>query len=531
MRQRLSTVVLAISICVSLVLSGAAHAVPTPAACFTSHMVLQRDAPVPVWGTSFRGERVRVSFAGQTVHATADAETGRWRVTLDPMPMSKVGRDMVITGESRPEPVTLTDVLVGDVWLCSGQSNMAWTLGLLPDASETIAAADEPLIRQLRLRQVAASLPRRDVPARGGWRVCTPETAGGFTAVGYHFARKIHAQMGIPIGLVNVSWNGTRIEPWTAPRGFAAAPELKDIAEQVRKSLPDSPEGQALYLRSIQDIRDWTARAEQAIRAGSDLPPMPSLPEVQGGPSTIYHGMVHPLVPMAFKGVIWYQGESNGSEGDSYFHKKQALIGGWRDLWGHDFPFYFVQLADFQTSPDDPAGGDGWAQLREAQRKSLTIPKTGMAVAIDIGEANDIHPRNKHDVGKRLALWALAKDYGQDIVFSGPLYRGHAVEAGTVRVAFDYVGDGLMVGHKEGTSPTQEVVAGELAHFAIAGEDRVWHWARAQIDGEAVLVSSPEVAAPVAVRYGFRMNPRGANLYNRAGLPASPFRTDDWPAE
>jgi sialate O-acetylesterase len=249
--------------------------------------------------------------------------------------------------------------------------------------------------------------------------------------------------------------------------------------------------------------------------------------------SVMYNAMIHPIVEMSIKGALWYQGESNGGEGESYFHKKQALIGGWRKNFAQgDFPFYFVQLANFQSPGTDPAGGSGWARLREAQMKTLTVPNTGMAVIIDnapLAEAKDIHPKNKYDVGLRLAQWALAKDYGQkNVVASGPLFKALKIEGGKAHVTFDYPGAGLMVAKKEGRNPATEAKEEKLKRFAVAGEDKKWFWADAVIEGNAVVVSSPDVKAPVAVRYAFEMNPDGANLYNREGLPASPFRTDNW---
>ena len=239
--------------------------------------------------------------------------------------------------------------------------------------------------------------------------------------------------------------------------------------------------------------------------------------------------MVAPLAPFAIRGAIWYQGESNGGEGEEYFHKTQALVNGWRKLFNPELAFYWVQLANFQGANENPAGGDGWSRIREAQRKALTIPHTGMAVITDIGEAGDIHPRNKQDVGFRLAHWALNQTYGKsDLVASGPLFKEAKVEAGAIRISFDNVGGGLMVGKKEGLEPTKEVADGKLARFAIAGEDKQWHWADATIDGDTVVVKSDKVEKPVAVRYAYSMNPDGANLYNKEGLPASPFRTDDW---
>ena len=240
--------------------------------------------------------------------------------------------------------------------------------------------------------------------------------------------------------------------------------------------------------------------------------------------------MINPVVPFGIKGAIWYQGESNGGEGDSYYHKMRALVNGWRKVWNQgDFSFYHVQLANWQKPNNEPAGGDGWAKVRMAQLQSLQIPNTGMAVTVDIGDAGDIHPKNKFDVGERLALWALRDNYGKkDLVVSGPLYKSLKVEGNKIRVSFDHVGGGLIVGKKDGRNPTVEDKGGKLQRFAIAGEDKKWVWAEAVIDGPAVVVSSPDVPKPAAVRYAYSMNPEGCNLYNKEGLPASPFRTDVW---
>ena len=246
-------------------------------------------------------------------------------------------------------------------------------------------------------------------------------------------------------------------------------------------------------------------------------------------PSAIYNAMVHPLAPFAMRGAIWYQGEANGSEGESYYHKTRALVNGWRELFNPDLAFYWVQLANFRQPTDSAEGGDGWSRIREAQRKALNIKHTGMAVITDIGEAGDIHPRNKQDVGWRLSQWALHQTYGkQDLVPCGPLYKSLKVEGNSIRISFDHVGNGLIVGAKAGLEPTQVVADGKLQRFAIAASDKTWHWAEATIDGGDVIVKSGEVAEPMAVRYAYSMNPTGANLYNQEGIPASPFRTDDW---
>ena len=260
------------------------------------------------------------------------------------------------------------------------------------------------------------------------------------------------------------------------------------------------------------------------------------MPEVArpafGDACTMFNSMISPMTRFPIKGVLWYQGESNGGEGDSYGHKMRALVGGWRQVWKQEFPFYFVQLANFQNATDDPAGGDGWSRLREAQTRSLAIPQSGMAVIIDtvpLKDATNIHPVNKYDVGVRLAHWALNRDYGQkDVVMSGPIFKTMSIEGEKARLSFDYTGSGLMIGVKEGRAPTAEDKNGKLKRFAIAGADKKWFWADAVIDGQTVVVSSPEVKNPVAVRYAFSVNPNGANLYNREGLPASPFRTDAW---
>jgi sialate O-acetylesterase len=295
--------------------------------------------------------------------------------------------------------------------------------------------------------------------------------------------------LGVPVGLIGSCWGGTRIEPWTPREAFDSLPELA------------SPE------------------ALNAPVTNKSLP------------TVIYNAKIHPLIPYAMRGVIWYQGEQNADDPRAiYDQQMRALIGGWRRAWAQgDFPFYFVQLANWSRDRNVPAGGEPWAVLRACQFKALAITNTGMAVTIDIGDAQDIHPRNKFDVGERLARWALARDYGRtNLVVSGPLYRGMQIEDHRIRLSFDYTGGGLMVGAKTGREPTREVPGGTLKRFAVAGEDKKWVWAEAVIDGDTVCVASPAVPKPVAVRYAYSSNPEGCNLYNRDGLPASPFRTDTW---
>lgn len=471
----------------------AAHADVRCTNLFGDHMVLQRDMPLPVWGLAGTDEKVTVKIGDNQGTATADAQ-GKWTVKLPAMKANATPQELSIAGKNT---ITIKDVLVGDVWVCSGQSNMEMNLGGC-NAPEDIAAADLPNIRRIKFPHVALSLPTTNVP--GNWQICTKATAPGFTAAGFYFARRIQKDTGVPIGLLDDSWGGTRIEPWIPPCGFETEPALAGIMADVKKR-------------------------EEAARGAKDNAPMDA-----GLPVALYNGMIHPVVPFGIKGALWYQGESNGNEGDEYYSKMRALIGGWRKVWNQgDFPFYFVQLANFQKPTNDPAGGDGWAKVRMAQTKSLEIPHTGMAVIIDIGETADIHPKNKFDVGERLARWALHHDYGKkDVVVSGPLYKSMQVDGSKVRITFDHADGGLIVGKKDGRKPTEEVAAGKLARFAIAGEDKKWVWADAVIDGGTVIVSSSEVPKPVAVRYAYSMNPEGCNLYNKAGLPASPFRTDNW---
>ncbi|MGB0761621.1 MAG: sialate O-acetylesterase [Rubripirellula sp.] len=451
-------------------------------------MVLQQQMATPIWGWADPGERVTVSINQQSKSVAADAG-GKWMVKLDPMEANAEGTKLKIQGSNTVE---VKQVLVGEVWICSGQSNMEWSVANSLNAKEEIAGADHPMIHLFNVPgHTTSDKPKDKCP--GQWEVCSPQSVRGFSAVGYFFGRRLSQELKVPIGLVGSNWGGTRIEPWVSLDGFRSVPELSKQAADVEKL--------------------WS----EGGKVGS------------GTPSAIYNAMIHPLAPYAMRGGIWYQGESNGNEGISYHHKKTALINGWRKLFNPDLAFYWVQLADFRTSNEKPEGGDGWAKLRDAQRTSLNIDNTGMAVIHDIGNAKDIHPRNKQDVGWRLSQWALHQNYGRDdLVPAGPLYKSQKIEDDTIRLSFDHVGKGLMVGKKNGLEPAQEDENGTLGRFAISGADKVWHWADAVIDGNTVVVSSKEVSKPVAVRYGYTMNPRGANLYNKEGIPASPFRTDNW---
>jgi len=487
MRHRLSTPILLLA--AAILSAPSTNAEVTLPSMFGDHMVLQQGMPVPVWGWAAAGEKVKVRFGRQFQSTKADAD-GKWRITLDALRATRQPQKLLVGGANT---IAVNDVLVGEVWICSGQSNMEWSLSRTMNSKQEVGAAKHPMIRLFNVPGHTTSHKPKD-KCLGSWAVCAPGSARGFSAVGYFFGRRLSQELKTPIGLVGSNWGGTRIEPWTSLDGFKSVPELSKIASQVEAM--------------------WNGEAK---KVGARTP------------SAIYNAMIHPLAPFAMRGGIWYQGESNGGEGISYHHKKMALINGWRKLFNPDLAFYWVQLANFRKDANKPGGGDGWARVRDAQRKSLEIKHTGMAVIIDIGAANNIHPANKQDVGWRLSQWALHQTYKRtDLVPAGPLYKSHAVEGNKIRLRFDHVGSGLMVGRKKGLAPTERVADGKLARFSIAGADKKWVWADAVIDGDTVVVNSADVARPAAVRYAYTMNPIGANLYNQEGIPASPFRTDDW---
>ena len=508
-----------------------AHADVILNAVFTDHMILQRDMPVPVYGTAEPGEKVTVAFSGKEKSVVADKD-GNWSVKLDAMKVSTAPAVMTVSGKNK---LTLNDILMGDIWICSGQSNMEWVLGAC-NRPDDLAQANVPMIRLYQMRGTAAPTPRTEFNCLP-WTPCTPESVKNFPAVGYYFGRKVLQETGVPIGLIRSALGGSAIEPWTPYAELAMVPELakeKEILDQQIKTYVDTLA--ALPLKATS----YVSEARKALSTNTQLPEPPVLPvyPISNNPkrdwNCLYNGHIHALTRFAIKGVLWYQGEGNTTNAETYFAKKRALIGGWRRAWDQgDFPFYFVQLANY-GNPDTIAGADdgGWAKLRMAQLKSLAITNTGMAVAIelaDIGNPHDVHAKNKKDVGERLALWALAKDYGKkNLVYSGPLFKDMKVEGAKIRIAFDSVGSGLIVATKKGYDPVVKEPQGKLQKFAIAGDDKKWVWADAVIDGKTVVVSSPEVPKPVAVRYAFAANPDGCNLYNNEGLPASPFRTDEW---
>jgi sialate O-acetylesterase len=468
---------------------------------FGENMVLQRGKPVPVWGVASAEACVTVSFAGQTQEATADKQ-GRWRVVLDPMPASSDPRDMVVTSEPDGSSETLGNVLVGEVWLCSGQSNMETSLSHSENGALEVAGADHPLIRFLDVPHTSLAEPTNTV--RAAWQVCSPETAGSCFAVSYYMARHLQDQENIPVGLLNSAWSGACGETWIPLESMKEHPTLRACVDEWEAYRRDYPERQKAY-------QEAKAAGRKARRVKH-----PEGPEMSVG--MLYNGMLHPMIPYAVRGVAWYQGENNVLNTERYKTIFPFLIREWRRLWDAspaDLPFLFVQIANFgkkQTEPEDSI----WPRLREAQCSGLGEPHTAMVTAIDIG--GSFHPKNKRDVGIRLALAARATVYGEDgLVWCGPTLASADFDGNVATLTFDHTGTGLAVRDD-----------GELEGFAVAGDDGVFVWGSAAIvDEQTVSVTRDDGNAVVAVRYAWGTNPRG-NLVNGDGFPAFPFRTDDW---
>ncbi|MDG1873647.1 MAG: sialate O-acetylesterase [Mariniblastus sp.] len=616
---------------------------------FGDNMVLQRNTPVTIWGWANPNDSVEVSLRDQVIKTVAD-NGGKWTVKLEPLGL---GEPFHVTAKTSNQAITLNNVVAGEVWICSGQSNMEWTVNNSNNAKEEKANANYPLIRHVKVQNLTSPRKKPDGP-NSGWTVCTPETVGNYTAVGYYFGRHLHQELrNVPIGLINTSWGGTIIETWISSESLKSHPDFKDVvleieakagdAKTARKieaaakkwqedfnvamtdksdqwqkanvdttqwkkiDVPGNWEGQgypnldgvAWYRRSVSipaswvgkkatlsvakiddidetyvngtkvgGLSDWTQSRKYELPAGTLVAGQNSISirvaDGHGGggihgsaenvflsvaneqpislagkwafkpttktaalgakplakfsgpnhPTLLHNAMVNPIVPFTVKGAIWYQGESNAGRAYQYQSLMPLLVKDWRNKWNSEMSFYWVQLANFMQPSADP-GPSSWAELREAQSMALRVPKTGQAVIIDIGEANDIHPRNKQDVGIRLALNALAKDYGRSIEFSGPVYKAISIVGDQARLTFDHA-EGLVA------------KGGKLKRFEIAGADKKFFAADAVIAGKQVIVSHPQVKTPVAVRYAWADNPLGCNLYNRAGLPASPFRSDSW---
>ncbi|MEZ6140501.1 MAG: sialate O-acetylesterase [Zavarzinella sp.] len=440
----MKTLLFSSAVLLSAIFSTVGNAAVKLPSVFTSNMVLQRDKPIAIWGWADPEEKVEISFAG-TKSLVDTTKEGKWFAELPAQKANATGQNLTIKASNTIE---LSDILIGDVWIGSGQSNMEWSLNASASPKETIAGANHPTIRLFHVPKVQAKEPANSINAT--WKICTPQNIPNFSAVLYHFGVRLQKDLDIPVGLINSSWGGSRIEPWTV---------------------------------------------------------------TSSGSGGMYNGMIAPLVPLTFKGVIWYQGESNVSEGMKYYERKKALIEGWRTVFKNDMPFYFVQIAPWANYQPGKL-----PELWEAQVASLKIPGTGMAVTTDlVDNIKDIHPKNKFDVGNRLALWALAKTYGKkDLVYSGPLFQSAKADGAKMVLSFAHVADGLK--SRDGK---------ELSDFEIAGDDGVFVPATAEIVGKTVVVSSEKVKAPSQVRFGWS-NTCNPNLINSAGLPASPFRTKDW---
>jgi sialate O-acetylesterase len=607
---------------------------------FSSNMVLQRDKALKIWGTAAKNETITVSFNKQRVQAKANAK-GDWSVTLQAMPWGGPF-DMTVAGKK--ETKIFTNILIGDVWVCSGQSNMEWPLSDVSNTTTEVPASSFPNIRLFTVEKDVAMTPKSNVK-EASWLVCGPETAKNFSAVGYFFGKQLNKDINIPIGLINTSWGGTNVQTWTSWDVMKERPEYKNAdVNAYAASLNGVEQKKAQFNTALQtdkgitekwynnNVIGWKPIMQPASYENSEignadgivwfkkefdvnvLPPnahivvslgpvddidstylngqligtgrvwnqdrlytiptgilkkgknMLVIKVVDGGggggltgqagqlyievegvkiplagqwqykpsvltsdfglrelgpnafPSQLYNAMIAPLIQFAIKGAIWYQGESNADEAAKYKTMFPAMIKNWRNKWGYDFPFIWVQLANFMAAADEP-GESAWAELRDAQHSTLSLPQTGEAVIIDIGEAKDIHPRNKKDVGYRLALAAEKIAYNKDIVHSGPVYKNMQVQGDKIIISFDHIGNGLVAKDKYAY----------LRGFTIAGEDKKFVWAQAHIVGNTIVIHNAFIKKPVAVRYAWANNPDNANLYNADGLPASPFRTDNWP--
>jgi sialate O-acetylesterase len=445
----------------ALTFSGIAHADVRLSSLISDNMMFQRDVPARVWGWADRGEKVTVRLDKLERTAAAN-ERGEWLVEFPPLAAGGP-YEMTVRGRNT---ILVKNILIGEVWVCSGQSNMEWAVVVSRDRDKEIEAAEYPSIRLFTVSKKQTDTPERD--CQGRWQPCSKQSIAYFSSVAYFFGRKLHQDLKVPVGLVVAAVGGTRIEPWTPACGVDAVAELK------------------------------------ADKKGTN--------------GDLFNGMIHPLTPLRIRGVIWYQGEGNVGDGMIYFHRMRALVAGWRHVWGQgDFPFYYVQIA-----PLNWGGKSGYEQpaLWEAQTAALRIPNTGMVVTNDIGNIGDAHPRNKQEVGRRLALWALAKTYGQrEVVCASPIYKAMRVEGNRIRISFAGASGGL---GSRNDKP--------LTWFQIAGADRKFVSAQARIDGETVVVWSEQIDKPVAVRFAWHQIAEH-NLMNQAGLPASPFRTDDWPID
>ena len=512
-------------LCLLTLLAVSARAELKLPAIIGDNMVLQQKQANPVWGWDSPGTEVTVTFAGQTKTAKAGAD-GKWTVKLDAVPANAKPAKITIKGSSSKE---LKNVLVGEVWICSGQSNMGFNLSSVWDADLDIAQAKFPQIRLISVPQVGTQEIQDDF--KGQWEECSPANAGAFTAVGYHFGRVLHEMLGVPVGLIDNAWGGSSCEAWVKRDVLEKDPRFASIIARWKQT--ESTFTKEAFDKQVADhktkVAAWGKARAAAAKAGemftAQPPRAPQNPMTgQHRPGNLYAGVLHPTIGYGIKGVIWYQGESNASRAKEYRDLFPFMIEHWRKEWKQgDFPFYWVQLADFKPYQTEPVESD-WAELREAQTRTMSkLPHTGQCVITDLGEANDIHPKNKRDVAERLARWALVKDYGQQLVYRSPELKDAKFEGSRALLTFDYAPQGL-----------RTVDTDEVKGFMICGEDKKWVWAKASIIGGSkkgtnqIEVTAEGIAKPVAVRYAWADNPV-CNVYSAEGLPVTPFRTDDFP--
>jgi len=509
---RAGLVGLGLSVCMALSTGNARGDVKLPH-IFGSHMVLQRDMKDRVWGKADPGEEVTVSI-GEQKKTTNAATDGKWSVTLDPLPAGGP-HTMTVEGQNK---VVFDDVLVGEVWLCSGQSNMQWNVGSANHADLETLAAKFPKIRLISVPNLGTQEPKDDF--NGSWKACTPETVKPFSAVGYFFGRQLHETLDVPIGLINDAWGGSACEAWIRRDLLEADSQYQPLMKRWETIEQEAKQADHTDEHKLGQYRLDVQRAKAEGRPGP-RPPQTSKDLLSGNsrPGNIYNGVLKPTIGYGMKGAIWYQGESNASRAYQYRELFPLMIKSWRDEWGiGDFSFYWVQLADFMAEKAEP-GQSSWAELREAQTMTLDrLPKTGQAVIIDLGEGKDIHPKNKQDVAMRLARLALAKDYGISVPAESPRFKSMEVKDGKAVLTFDHVGGGL-----------QPFDVAEPQGFAVARSDKSFVWAKAKVVGkDKVEVWAEGVSEPASVRYAWADNPV-CNLYSKEGLPVTPFRTDDWP--
>lgn len=504
-----------ISLCSLLALTPVSQAELKLPAIIGDHMVLQQQQADPVWGWDTPGTTVTVSFAGQ-VKTAAAGQDGKWTVKLDPMPANATPQAMTIKGSAER---TLQNILVGEVWMCSGQSNMQFDLNGDWNGDLEGLGANLPAIRLISVPQVGTQEPQNDF--NGAWAACTPETSRSFSAVGFYFGRHLQQILGVPVGLIDNSWGGSAAEAWVRRSSLEQDPRFAPLMARTvqQETALTSEDAKAKHQAAMAK---WQAEAAEAKAAGKPQPRAPMAPDgwLRGNarPGNIFNGVVHPTLGYGMKGVIWYQGESNAGRAWEYAQLFPFMIQQWRAEWKQgDFPFYWVQLADYMAEKAEPAES-AWAELRESQTKTQALPNTGQAVIIDIGEGRDIHPKNKRDVAARLARLALAKDYGVKIVCRSPEFKSVRFDGNKATVTLEVFGSEL-----------RPFDVAEAVGFTLCGEDKVWHHATGRIIGkDTVEVTSAQVAKPIAVRYAWADNPV-CNLSNLQGLPLTPFRSDNFP--